>query len=65
MRSALMEGAASTDHQSRSVTEFKVSISVNYNIHTSFNVPLYISPYYCAVTPLSLTCEVDGIIGEG
>ena len=44
------------------MTEFKVSISVNYTPPSTFH---YVDPYYRAASPLSLTCDVDGISGEG
>ena len=56
----LIFAGASSDYQS--VTDFKVSIAVNYTPPSTFH---FVAPYYRAASPLSLTCEVDGISGEG
>ena len=39
----------------------KVSISINYTSPSAFNRP---APYYRAASPISLTCEPDGISGS-
>ena len=49
-----------TSHDS--VEEFEVAISVNYTPPSTFDRP---APYYCTASPLSLTCEVEGVSGEG
>ena len=42
--------------------EFNVSISVNYTSPSSFDRTV---PYYRAASPISLTCQVEGVSGEG
>ena len=37
-------------------------IAVNYTRPSTFH---YVAPYYRAASPLTLTCEVEGISGEG
>lgn len=39
-----------------------MDITVNYSPPSTFDRP---APYYRAASPLSLTCEVEGVSGEG
>ena len=51
---------ATTGHETPK--EFEVYISVNHTPPSTFDRP---APYYRAASPLSLTCAVDGVSGEG
>ena len=44
------------------VKDFNVTIAVNYSPPATFD---HLAPYYRAASPLSLTCEVEGVSVQG